>query len=55
MQEKQDFEGTATVEELDDGLEASLRACHHMVAEYRAMLIAAFKDDPSPHEEKNST
>jgi len=41
MQDEQGFEGAATLDELDAGLEASLRACHHMVAEYRAMLIAA--------------
>jgi len=28
------------VEELGAELEASLRCCHHMVADYRAMLIA---------------
>lgn len=54
MQEKQDFEAAAGVEELDAGLEASLRTCHHMVAEYRAMLIAAFKDEPPSDDEANS-
>jgi hypothetical protein len=51
MQEKQDFEATAKVEELDADLEASLRTCHHMVAEYRAMLIAAYGESPSPDED----
>jgi hypothetical protein len=51
VQEKQDFEATAKVEELDADLEASLRTCHHMVAEYRAMLIAAYGESPSPDED----
>ncbi len=44
----------AKVEELDADLEASLRTCHRMVAEYRAMMIAAFEDDPTPDEEMES-
>jgi hypothetical protein len=46
MQEKQELATTAKA------LEASLRACHHVVAEYRAMLIAAVKDDPLPETEQ---
>ena len=50
MQEKQELATMAKA--LDAELEASLRACHHVVAEYRAMLIAAVKDDPLPETEQ---
>ena len=46
MQDKQEFEVKAGIDELDSDLEASLRNCQHMVAEYRAMLIAAYRADP---------
>ena len=55
MQEKQQFETAATADELDADLEASLRACHHIVAEYRAMLIAAVKDEPLPSIEREKS
>ena len=47
MQEKLESEAMARFEELDADLGASLRTCQHIVAEYRAMLIAACKDDQS--------
>ena len=39
MQDDEDLH-PGGVEELGAELEASLRTCHHMVADYRAMLIA---------------
>lgn len=38
------------VDELGTKLEASLRTCHHIVADYRAMLIAV-GETPIPDEE----
>jgi len=54
MLEKQRLEATAKAEELDIDLEASLRTCHHIIAEYRAMLIAALKENAEPVEVKGS-
>jgi hypothetical protein len=51
MQKEQRFDTAAKVDDLDADLKASLRTCHHIVAEYRAMLIAAHSESPSPEED----
>ena len=54
MQDKQEFEAKAGLDEFDSDLEASLRNCQLLVAEYRAMLIAAYRADPLTDGERDS-
>ena len=49
MQKTKFLDVTPKADEWEAGLEESLRSCRQIVSEYRAMLTAACKENPSPN------